>query len=442
MEVKSIARITAATVMAFVLISGCATNQAPGNSMPASPPESRGIAVPEGGYTWQQLANMAVAARADYAAVLAEAQAAYYRYKARTDLKDLKGSMEYSFISNDVKDNKYGFGLSASIPDPFVNWQYTRAGEAARRETETSAEDLKNKITASVYVLVQQILLGEKELAVLYSREQVLSDWEAYIKQRNNARVVTQTDMRTFDLRHLKLKADIQQAQRAQNAAKRSLQVLVQIPPEQLVLKPDQSDWAAIQALLKDDQAFIDNALSRSAGMAGANAAYEKACAMLSAARAKQIPWFDTVQLSYVPIFTSSVNSTYTGGLFSSQPESNKWKLGVTVDLPVFAWFSFEKKAAAADVEVASLRLAGIRQQISGDLTGTIADLRDTLTLLNDYRSAYDSISKPSRETVLDAETYYKLLDDWLSSSEYTLETELRCARIYSQLLKITGVWE
>ena len=116
--------------------------------------------------------------------------------------------------------------------------------------------------------------------------------------------------------------------------------------------------------------------------------------------------------------------------------------MGVNVHLPVFAWFSSEKKMAAAEIEAASLRITGIRERIRNDITGIVTDLRDTLYFLNDYQSTFDSIPEPTRETIPDSESYYKILNARLSASEYALKIELQCAQMYSQLLKLTGGWE
>ena len=440
MGVRGLMRVQAAVLFSIVLASGCATHSAPGNSL--SPPVSSLQATPEGGYTWQQLVKLVVAASPDYAAILAEARAEYYRYKSRTDLRDLQLSLEYSYLPDDMRHNQYGMGIRFSVPNPFVNRQIIRTGQAARRETETGLEALKIKIASAIYELFQEILIGDRELSILLMREQVLSDWANYLEMRHDARMATEADMRAFDIQRLRLKTSVQEARSTVNAARRSLQVLVQIPSEQLVLKALPSDWEAVLAELGDEKMLIEDALSRSTELAGANAAYDKACAVLDTARARQIPWLDSIRLSYSPSFTESMTYSYSGELISSHGKSSEWILGVNVSLPVFAWFSSEKKMAAAEVEAASLRITGIRQRISNDIIEIIAELRDTLLLLSEYQSAFDSIPEPTRETILDSESYFKLLDARLSASEYTLKTELQCAYIYSQLLKVTGGWE
>jgi outer membrane protein TolC len=437
-------RKKASVLLAIVLASGCATNSTLRNSVLSVPPPRQASfpAIPEGGYTWQHLVKIVFAANPDYAAILAEARAEYYRYKSKTDPDDLRLSFEYSFLSEDKQHNQYGIELRLPIPNPFVNKHITRTGEAARRETETEAEALKAKIASTIYELVQEALIGERELSVLLQREQVLSGWAEYLKIRHDAHIATQADMRAFDIQRLRLKAAIQQAQFKTHTARRSLQVLVQIPGEQLVLNPIPSDWDALLAVLEDERMFIEDAFSRSAELSGANAAYEKACAALGTARAKQIPWFNSVQLSFVPNTTESINYIYGGGIVSSQEKTHKWIFGLNVNLPVFFWFGSEKKMAAAEVEAAFLRTSGIHQRIREKITGVIADLRETLSLLAEYQSAFDSIPEPARETIPDSESYYKLLDARLSASEYALKTELECAYIYSELLKITGGWE
>jgi outer membrane protein TolC len=383
-----------------------------------------------------------VTANPDYAAILAEARAEYFRYKSRTDLKDLQLSLGSSYVSGDRRPNQYDIGIRFSIPNPFVNRQVIRTGEAARRETEIGTEALKNEITWMIYELIQEILIGERELSILLLREQVLSDWGEYLKMRHDARMATQADIRAFDIQRLRLKAAVQQAQFTIHTARRSLQVLVKIPDEQLVLNPFPSDWEVVLAALEDDKMLIEDAFSRSAELARANAAYEKACAVLDTARARQIPWFDSVYFSYSPSFTESTDYSYSGELIPSRAKSDKWTVGVNMSLPVFAWFSSEKKMAIAEIEAVSLRITGIRQRIHNDMTEIITDLRDTLYFLRDYQSTFDSIPEPTRETIPDSESYYKLIDARLSASEYALKIELQCAHIYGQLFKVAGGWE
>ena len=442
MGVRSI--VQTAALLTIVLVSGCATYSTPEKSVPLVPPlrEVSLSAIPEEGYTWQHLMNLVVLANPDYATILAEARAEYFRYKSRTDIKDIQLSLGYSYISDERRRDQYDIGIRFYIPNPFVNKQIIRTGEAARRETETGIEALKNEIAAMIYELVHEILIGERELSVLLLREQVLSDWAEYLKMRYDARIATQADMSAFDIQRLRLKTAIQQARLTVHAARRSLQVLVQIPDEQLVLKAPPSDWEVVLGLLEDEQQLMEGAFSRSAELAEAYAAYEKVRSILNTARARQIPWFDSVQLSYAPSFTESINYGLSGELISSWKKSNEWIVGLNLNLPVFAWFSSEKKMAAAEIDAASLRVTGIRQRIYNDMTVIIADLRDTLQLLKDYQSVFDSIPEPTRETISDLESYYKLLDARLSASEYALKTEIQCAHIYSQLLKIAGEWE
>jgi len=428
-------------LLAVVTATGCASNKAYKNPVIPAPPERPLPPVPDGGYTWQQLANHVIAANQDYNAILADARAVYYRYKSRTDLRDLQFSLETSLLSEDRRRESYDAGIRFSIPNPFVNRQIIRTGDAARRETETGAEALKGRIVSAIHELVQEITIGERELSVLNLREQALSDWAAYLKLRYDANMATQADIRELDLQRLRLKAAVQRVQLSVIAARRSLQVLVQIPEEQLVLNPFPSDWKSLLETLEDEEKLIEDIYSRSAELAGAYAAYQKAIATLGTARAKQIPWFSSVHLSYSSGALESASYNYLGELIPARRKS-KWTVGLNVDLPAFAWFSAEKKMAAAEVEAASLRASGISRQIRDDMAGIITNLRDTLHFLLDYRTTYDAIPEPTRETIPNSESYYKLMDAKLSAAEYTLRIEMQCAQIYSQLLEAAGVWE
>ena len=443
-------RIRAAVLLIVIIITGCATNQTSKNSViPAASGSLSAVhgissgqsSAPENGYTWQQLVNLVTASNPDYAAILAEANAQYYKYKSKTDLKDLEASFEYAFLSNEMKNFQYGFGLSFSVPNPFTNSKNTRTGEAARRETEAEAAILRKKIAITIYSLVQEITIGERQLAILQTREQILSDREENMKLRNAAHLVSQADLLSFNIQHLNLKSSMQQTRSTINAARKSLLALVQIPDKQLVLAGIPTDWNAILKLLDNEQKLIENALSNSPELAVANAAYEKACAMLGVVKAKQIPWFDTVGVSYIPRFTESMVYNYSGVLIPTTKMSDKWKINLSMSLPVFVWFSSEKKQAKTEVDAAFLRMSGIRQRVQNDISEIITELRDSLNIYNDYRSAFSSIPEPARESFPDSETYYKQLDNWLSASEYALKTELRCAQIYSKLLEASGEW-
>ena len=289
-------------------------------------------------------------------------------------------------------------------------------------EKEISAELYKKEISILIYNLVQEILIGERELAVLLKRENVMADREVYLKLGQNARIIRQADLQAFEIQHLNLKTDIMQTRLKINAGRRSLLALVKIPDKQLVLNPVSDDWNNVLALLDDEEALITNAFSRSAELAAAQAAYEKACFILDTAKTKQIPWFDSVQFSYTPDFEDGL-----------EPQ---WKVSLRVNLPVFIWLSSEKKMAIAEIEAAQLQKNKIREQIRNDITAAIGNLCDALHLLKEYQAALDSIPEPAREKTLDLETYFKLMDTWLSASEYALKTEMQCALIYSQLLE------
>jgi len=94
---------------------------------------------------------------------------------------------------------------------------------------------------------------------------------------------------------------------------------------------------------------------------------------------------------------------------------------------------------AKAEMEAVAWREMGIRQRIRSEITGYLADLRETFDLLSDYRTALDAIPPPTRTTVPDIETLYKLSDTRLSATEYLLQTEIRCALLYGQLLCAVG---
>ena len=418
--------------------AGCTTYSVPDKYTPVLPVRQVSLQAVHDGFTWQHLVNHVVAASPDYAAILAEARADFFNYRSKTNPENLRFSFEASYLPVEKRINQYSAGISFSVPNPFVSRQVIRTGEAAMRETEAGAQALRNEIASMIYELVQEILIGERELSILSLREQVLSDWTAFLQMRYDARLATQTDMLQFDIQSLRLKTAIRQTRQGIQEARRILLVLVQIPDEQLVLNPHPADWKALLTALDDEEELINYTLSRSAELAGAKAAYEKARAVLGAARARQIPWFDSVFFSYDPGFTET--ASVMGGV--TRIKTNKWTAGVSVNLPVFAWFSSEKKMGAFETAAASQRVTGVSQRIRNDITGIIEDLRNALNLLIDYQIAFDSISKPARETIPDTESYYKLLDAWLSASEYALELELQCVQIYSKFLKIAGVWD
>ena len=432
-------------LLTVFLAAGCASSPAPKSRPVYTAAQQTSLAsgqTPPGGYTWQNLVNLTVASSPDYAARIAKANVEYLRYKSKTDLGEPRFSFGYSFVADENRRDQFGLGLRFPIPNPFVNKQILRTGEAAQREAENDAEVLRNKFASMIYEMVQEILIGEQELSILLLREQVLADWENYLQVRYDARMATQTDMRDFEIRRIRLKSTIQQSRLKVQAARRALQSLVQIPDEQMVLNPSLSDWDAVLAELKDEQTLIGNAFSRSPELAAAIAACEKADASLDAVKAKQIPWFRSVYVTYSPSFTENWGYNYAGIWTSSQKAVYKWTFGLNINLPVFTWFGAEKKMAEADAELASIQAAGIRERIRNDVSGIMGDLRETLEFLTDYRSVFDSMPEPARETIPDAESWFKLLDDRLSASEYTLKMELQCAYIYAELLKITGIWE
>jgi outer membrane protein TolC len=350
---------------------------------------------------------------------LAEARAIYFRYKSRTDLQDLRLTLDYYLRDSDA--DRYGAALRFFIPNPFVDKHVLRTGEAAQREREASAEALKREITLMVYGLAQEIVSEERALSVLHAREQVLTDWAAHLKARQDARVATSADVLSLDLQRLRLKAAIQQKRLAAQAARRSLHVLTQIPDGLLKLDPTPPDWQAVLATFADKPKLIETALARSAELAVAQAAYDRARATLDTAKARQIPWFAYVQAGYR---TSDSGSS-----------SDELRTRLAINLPVFEWMSSEKKMAEAEMEAAVLRAEGIRQRILNETLGHLDNLHETFDLLNDYRTTLDAIPEPTRDASPDAETFYRLSDARLSATEYAIQTELHCALIYGQLL-------
>lgn len=435
------------SVITAVLIfnSACSTYPAPQNftssalssSLPSALPARKTAPAPSGGYTWQQLADMAVAASSDYTAMLSDARAEYYRQKSKNDPNDLQLSFESSYFSSNFDNNPFNAGIQVPFPNPFIGSNVNKAGIAAQRELEANAETFKNQITSTVYKYVQQILIGEKTLSVLRLRDQVNSDRADNLQKRYDSRVATQADMLQFDIQRLRLRSDILQAQSSVQTARRDLALLVQIPDEQLVLNTVSVDWDAVQAALANDQ-FIETAVTNSAELAASWAAYEKACALLDTAKAKQIPWFRHFSLTYSPAFSRSVDTSVSPPLYIHK-RSDNFTMGLNVNLPVFAWFSAEKQAAIIGVETASQGITGTDQRIRGSITDIVTNLQGFLQILSDYRAVYDTVPEPSRDNIIDLDSYYKLTDDRLSASQYALGLELQCANLYGNLLKLTG---
>ena len=124
-------------LLTIILMAGCATHppHTPTAPRPNPSPVPRATTpppMPEAGYTWQDLARHAIAANPDHAAILADARAEYFRYKSRTDLQDLRLSLDYT--SRNPDDDRYSANLRFYIPNPFVDKHLLRTGEAAALE--------------------------------------------------------------------------------------------------------------------------------------------------------------------------------------------------------------------------------------------------------------------------------------------------------------------
>ena len=442
------------------IVAGCATRgpQAPAPKPAPAPPRLTQVPpMPETGYTWRELVRHAVIADPDHAAILAEARAEYFRYKSKADLQDLRLTFDYARRDtassgsdwdtlgagrrqrSDGTRGRYGADLRFVTPNPFVDRHIRRTAEAAQREVEAEADVLKQEIALTVYELVQEALLEERLLEVLRAREHVLTEWTSHLKARQDAHVATQADVLTLDLQRIRLKATIQKTRMAAQAARRGLQVLTHIPDAQLRLDTRPPDWPALLAPLADEPKLLDTAFARSPDLAVARAAYAKARAMHDTAKARQIPWFAYVQAGYVSRDSDDTGYRSDGETSTSSGDSDEWAAQLAVNIPVFAWMSSEKKMAAAEMQAALLRETGVRQRIRNEIAGYVTDLRETLDILSDYRTALDALPPPTRETMPDAETFHKLSDTRLAATEYALETETHCALVYDQLL---NAWE
>ena len=377
------------------------------------------------GYTWQDLVKIAIEKSSEYPAAMEEALAEYYRYKARTDFEDLRLTFDYA-LRDAVGNNRSRFGgdLRFYIPNPFVNKQEIRAGTSAWRESKAEADEIKYQIALTVYELFHEIISVEKNIEILNSRELLLSEWTEHLKARQSARLATQADLMSLELQKIRLKSSVNHAYFENMAARRSLQMLVQIKDDDLRLDIKPIDWETVLASLSDEEKLIEDAFSRSWELSAASASYEKARAMLAVARARQIPWFAHVQAGYDLRSTIVLNSV----------PSNEWTVQLMINLPVFSWMNSEKKRAVAQMQAAHLRETDIRERIRNTISGNIKDLHEAISLRNEYISLLDSVPIPVRESTLDAETFFKLMDTRLSAAESVIKTELHCAIIYGQI--------
>jgi len=411
-------------------------------------------------FSYPMLIARALTASPDYAATLASARAEYYRYKARTDWRDPEFTGHYSDRSSDtfqherdLFDNtrsqsgdgsrsEYGPSFNVYFSNPFENRYILRAGQAAQRGKEAEASMLQNELSSVVYELFIQAVYETKAIALLRERETLLLRWKMHLNERRQANVATQADLFALELQLMRLQVKLAQKKIAVQSAQRSLIVLANLPSEHpLVLESSFPNWSATAERLAANTRLFDVACANSPDLAAAHAAYEKARAESSAARARQIPWLTSAQAGYSWLNTDTSARRSDGQETSGGTDSNEWEIRFSMTIPLFAWMSSEIKEADANMLAAQLKNTAIRQRIQQELTGYVADLKSVTEQKITYQRQLERLHPPTENTMPDIETFYKLSDAYRAAEEEFFMLDMQCAVLYGRILRTLSNW-
>lgn len=329
---------------------------------------------PPEGYAWDDLARMAAANSAEAKALLLEADAE--RHQTAVDTGWRNPQLRSGWVAGEEDETQrktsgvrewddrdydgYTAGLRIYVANPFVNRWLRKRGAAAVQALEAQSEEVKYALYCEVKSLCLEAEVLRSEIGFL----EKMSDYRKQLRdvrgEQTEAGVSGALELVRAETRLATLRSDIREKQAARQRLIRRIAVLAGVPAEHLRLRPLGSG-EKIGTGFSSVAVLTDLAFLRRPDLRRTLHEKEAAAHALSAARAKQIPWFEYVEGTYDDESgrVDTRNSLSAAGERTDE-DKDEWQARFAVTVPVFNWLGDEVRLNRSRLAAAESRLQGL----------------------------------------------------------------------------------
>jgi outer membrane protein TolC len=326
--------------------------------------------LPSGPLTVEQALQRALDSDAQIASLKAALEIARQQRLAATDIKDpvLQAQSRSSHASESVSSGELDnsrLGVGVYVPNP---WLMVPGVDARTADYQAAQADLSNatwQVNCDVRRLFAQLDYLTNDLAFTVDRLRLNGEVLNALQARVGQGAATVSDLMTASRQYVQSQDDFDQINHHYQLARRQLASLLDIPPDSFELA---TNPAEVPSLPEPDLSL------QQAEMMATNSRCDLAALRWRAEAAEstyheiwneKLPWIKEVQAGYED---------------NSGNASDKYWVGLAVDIPIFSW----TKNHADDVALAKAALASV------DLTNGIRliriDLRDAMDELDEAR--------------------------------------------------------
>lgn len=372
--------------------------------------------------TWQRVIRVAMASHVNYAALLHDARAEYFRVRAKADWQNPQLLLNANLtqphpLEHSEEEKQYGVRLRFYIPNPFVNGQLHEVAKATRRTLEEEARVERAEAALVIYQLCAEVQMAQALQDLHKRRSELFALREAFLRDCLKSRLIPEYEFQAHQIQVMRHEMTVAQVNQSLQTARRTLAILTRIPADMIQLPPLSRELAAAASGMAQQRQIIAMSPEYRAAVEATN----KTKADHKAAKASNIPWFDYVD---------------TGYGFRDTQDEGEWQLRVAFILPVFST-SLENSAHAARA-AANLREAHVAQQLKARYEALQLELRDAWAVVD----RLPKVPVPVKDAVADLKCYYKMSEDCFALEEQQLELIYRPLVVCGELFQVLNVWE
>ncbi len=372
--------------------------------------------------TWQHVIRVAMASNVNYAALLHDARAEYFRVRAKADWQNPQLLLGTSIpnahpVSQAEDDRQYGLRMRFYIPNPFINKQLHEVAKATRRTLEEEARIERAEAALVIYQLCAELQMAQALLDLHQRRSEHFTVREQYLGDSLKNRLIPEYEFQAHQIQVMRHEMTVEQVRQSIQTARRTLSILTRIPADSIQLPPLSRELAVVASGLAQQRQIV----AMSPEYRAAREATNKIRADHKAAKAANIPWFDYVD---------------TGYEFNDSRAEGQWQLRVAFILPFFST-SLEDAAHAARA-AANLREADVEQQLKARYDALRLELRDAWAVVD----RLPKVPVPMKDAVADPVRYYKMCEDCFALEEQQLELLYRPLVVCGELFQVLNLWE
>lgn len=466
-------------LLSLLALTACRTPQSIVEAPAAAAPKAESIeeAMPEAGYSWLRLADLAAANSWEIRSLAGEAEAERLWGFTRAQTRDprLLGTYDrshgssweknaseitqpfsrdrrYSHSTETDRDYTVGGRLRIYTSNPFVNRHLRAEGTGRAEELIGKAAAIKHDLTEETLLLCIEIHRLEQEQHLAAEALRLRSEILQHAQRAAEAGVLTFYEVARDELALENLRATNREREMRLASLRRELAALCGLSPETLRIAPPDTDFTLLPEELPAADNLYAEAIAKHPQLAIARSLKKQAQAQAGAARAQQIPWFEYIDGGYARSHAHGTENGWennrTGDRFErsnshGNSSDSSWEIRAAITIPIFSWFSSAGKEARLRLQAAEARELALFEHIRREINGLRSDLLAASAAYTQAEEAFSAYEKrlherlaPLRQNATaDREAFLKLELDQIEVKMRLLRLEERCRTVYINLL-------